>query len=141
MSTEINLPPPPDPVKVAQWVSTGLSILKAAAGAGLVGTAWAASVSPEKMTAFITFLMYAMSVAALVVGWLGSLWQRHLEAVAARKVLVASAVASAQHGAPVVVTVTPTGEPNIATRISPAEQVAAPSVPLGVAPQSAPVTP
>jgi hypothetical protein len=112
------IPAPPDPVRVAQYVSTGLSILKAAAGAGIVGTAWASSVSPENMTAFVTFVMYGISIAGLVAGWLGSLWQHHLQAVAARKTLVASAVASAQSGAPVVVTVTPPGQPNIVTPVS-----------------------
>jgi hypothetical protein len=72
-------------------------------------------------------------------GW--SAIQKWLSQRTNRTALVASAVASAQHGAPVVVTVTPEGQPNVATRVSPAEQAAAPSVPIGVAPQSAPVTP
>jgi hypothetical protein len=136
MSAEINLPPPPDPVKVAQWAGQIRALIALLAGAGLIGGVWA-GVSAEQVTNALTALLTLAGVAGAA--WASFTSWRAKQAD--RKALVASAVASAQHGAAVVVTVTPPGEPNIATRISPAEQVAAPSVPINVAPQSAPATP
>jgi hypothetical protein len=137
MSTEINLPPPPDPVKVAQWAGQIRALLPfiggALASAGIV----IPSLTDAQISGYISAAMTAAGIASYAASAVWSWYQK----VRDRKMLVASAVASAQHGAAVVVTVTPPGEPNIATRISPAEQVAAPSVPINVAPQSAPATP
>lgn len=57
-----------------------------------------------------------------------------------REAEVAAAVASAELGTPVTVTVTPAGQQNIATKVPATEVGAAPPVPLDVRPQPAPAT-
>ncbi len=70
------------------------------------------------------------------VGWSGL--QKVWASSASRSIAVASAVASVEHGVPVTVTVTPEGQPNVATRVSGAEAAAAPAVPIDVPPTPAP---
>lgn len=79
-------------------------------------------------------------VLILVMG-LWSAAQKWIAAQASRTAQVSAAVASAEHGTPVVVTVTPEGMPNVATKISATEQAAAPAVPAGVPPQPVPPGP
>ncbi len=70
------------------------------------------------------------ATAALALGMLGwSAWQKVAAVRAARKAVVAAAVASVKIGIPVTVTVTPPGQPNIATIIDPMEIATAPTVP------------
>ncbi len=88
-----------------------------------IGFAWATAVSGDMAT------MIATALTALgMLGW--SAWQKIEATREARGREVAAAVASAEQGVPVTVTVTPPGEANIATRISATEASAAPIVPL-----------
>ena len=96
------------------------------------GFAWATSVSGDQITMVATAI-----VAVGMLGW--SMYQKIADIRANRRTAVASAVASAQHGVPVVVTETPPGQPNVATKISATEQAAAPSVPQGTPLSPAPV--
>jgi hypothetical protein len=137
MTDQITLPPPPDPVKVAQWTGQIRALLPFVGGALASAGIVIPSLTDAQISGYISAAMTAAGIASYAASAVWSWYQK----VKDRKMLVASAVASAQHGAPVVVTVTPEGQPNVATRVSPAEQAAAPSVPIGVAPQSAPVTP
>ncbi len=73
----------------------------------------------------------------LMGGW--SVIQKWWAAQSARTGAVSAAVASAQQGTPVTVTVTPPGEDNIATRVSATEQASAPTVPLNAPPQPPPL--
>ncbi len=131
------LPPPPDPVKVAQIAGQIRAFLPLVGGiAAGVGIA-IPTFTDAQMTAWI--------YAAMILAGLGSYawaaitsWQSKK---ADRAILVASTKASVQHGQAVVVTVTPPGMANVATAISQTEQRAAPSVPQGVAPQPAPAVP
>jgi hypothetical protein len=83
-----------------------------------------------------------LSGAALILAMAGwSAVQKWIAAQTSRTAQVAAAVASVEKGSPVVVTVTPEGQPNVATKISATEQAAAPSVPMSTPPQPAPPTP
>lgn len=128
-----NFPTAPDPVAVAQWAGLARTLIAALAGAGILGGAWAA-VSAEQIANLLTALLTVGGalVTTGVAFW--SMWQKRQ----ARRLEVASAVASAEIGTPVVVTVTPEGMPNVATRVSATEAAAAPSVPAGVTPSPAP---
>jgi len=123
---------PPDPVKANQWAGQIRALIALLVGAGIVGGAWT-GVTVEQITNWVTLAMWAAAAAGAAFTSYKS-WRAHAEE---RAVTVASSIASAQHGTPVVVTVTPEGQPNIVTTISPAEQAAAPSVP-NVIPQPAP---
>lgn len=83
-----------------------------------------------------TMIGAIMVVISLGFSWAQKVWQ----ARAARTGAVAAAVESARQGTPVTVTVTPVGQPNIATKVSRVEQAAAPTVPAGAIPQPAPLT-
>jgi len=132
--TDINFvaPSPPDPVKATQWAGQIRALIALLAGAGIVGGAWA-GVTIEQITNWVTLAMWAAAGAGAVFTSYKS-WKAH---AAERAITVASAMASVQQGTPVVVTVTPPGEPNIVTAISPKEQADAPSAP-NVVPQPAP---
>lgn len=123
MTDTFNLPAPPDPVKVAQWAGQLRALLAALAGAGVIGAAWA-GVSAEQIANWLTLALMAGSAAAGAYASIKS-WQ---DKRAQRALLVASAVASANTGTPVAVTITPAGMPNVATQISVSEQVRAPKV-------------
>jgi len=129
------IPQTPDPLVVAQYAGLARTLIAALAGAGILGGAWAA-VSAEQianlLTAFLTVGGALMTAGVAL--W--SMWQKRQ----ARRGEVASAKASAEIGAPVIVTVTPEGMPNVATRVSAIEVAAAPSVPAGVTPSPAPRT-
>jgi hypothetical protein len=110
---------------------------------GIVGLAssfgftWALTVTGDQVTMIATAVL-----AAGMLGW--GAWQKIAALRDSRRAEVAAAKASAnatmQAGSatPVTVTITPAGIPNEAVRVPPAELVAAPSVPLGVAPSPAP---
>lgn len=104
--------------------------------AGL-GAGWAQFVTGDQIT---TAAMAAVALGMLV--W--SVWQKIAAVREKRAAEVAAAVASAKltyenaRPMPVTVTVTPAGEPNIATRINATEMAAAPAVPMDVAPAPAP---
>lgn len=123
----------PDPVALAQWAGLARTLIAALAGAGLLGAAWAA-VSVEQITNILTAVLTLAGVAGAA--W--SAYKSWQDKRLARVKEVAAAKASAELGSPVTVTVTPEGMPNIATRISAAEQAAAPSVPVDVRPSPAP---
>jgi hypothetical protein len=129
-------PPQPDPVKVAQWAGQLRTLIALLAGAGLLGGVWA-GVTAEQIANWLTAILTVAGLAGAVWAWLTSRWAK----IQDRKMLVASAKASAQHGTAVVVTETPPGQENTARLISATEQAAAPSVPQGVPPQPAPVGP
>ena len=74
-------------------------------------------------------------VALIMVGW--SVWQKRSASTAARRVAVASAVASVEKGVPVTVFETPVGQANVATMVSATEIAAAPSVPVLTSPSPA----
>jgi len=95
------------------------------------GFTWALTVSGDQITMAATAV-----VAVAMLLWSG--WQKIAAIRASRSAEVAAAVASAEKGVPVVVTVTPEGQDNIATRVSATEAAAAPSVPISVPPQPAP---
>ncbi len=95
------------------------------------GFTWALTVSGDQITMISTAM-----VAIGMLGW--SAWQKVSSIRDSRKSLVASAKASAEKGVAVVVTETPVGMPNVATKISEKEQAAAPAVPKDVAPNPAP---
>ncbi len=76
--------------------------------------------------------------AMILVGAGWSVGQKWWAERAKRTAEVSAAVASVEHGTPVTVTVTPVGQDNIATRVSAAEQAAAPAVPLDVSPKPPP---
>jgi hypothetical protein len=72
----------------------------------------------------------------LIAGW--SSIQKWLTDKFTRSIAVASAVTSVEQGTPVVVTVTPKGQDNVATKVSAEEANAAPSVPIDQRPLPAP---
>jgi hypothetical protein len=129
-------PPPPDPVKVAQWAGQLRTLIALLAGAGLLGGVWA-GVTAEQIANWLTAILTVAGLAGAAYAALTSWWAK----IQDRKMLVASAKASAQHGTAVVVTETPPGQENTARLISATEQAAAPSVPQGVPPQPAPPGP
>ncbi len=129
-------PPPPDPVKVAQWAGQIRTLIALLAGAGLLGGVWA-GVTADQIANWLTAILTVVGLAGAVYAAMTSWWAK----IQDRKALVAAAKASAQHGEPVTVTVTPEGMPNVATKISATEQAAAPSVPQGIPPQPAPPGP
>ena len=132
--TDTSLPPPPDPVKVAQWAGQIRALLPFVGGA-LAGVG---VVLPSFTDAQISgYISAAMTIVGLASYGASAVWSWY-QKLQARRELVASAKASAEHGTAVVVTETPVGLPNIATKISATEQAAAPSVPTGVPPQPAP---
>lgn len=120
-------PKPPDPVVVAQWAGLARTLIAALAGAGMLGGVWA-SVSAEQIANLLTAVLTVGGAGAWAAVAVWSMWQKRQ----ARRGEVASAVASAEIGRPVIVTETPVGVPNIATRVSATEAAAAPSVPAGV---------
>ncbi len=131
------LPQPPDPVKVAQWAGQARALVTlfggVLAGVGIVLPAFTDTQLSGYITAGMTLVGLASYAAAAVHSW--------RQKTADRAITVASAVASAESGTPVVVSVTPVGQPNIATRVSATEVASAPVVPSGVAPQPAPSAP
>ena len=80
-----------------------------------------------------------VAVILMAGGW--SWWQKRAAAATSRQVAVASAVATFEKKVPVIVAVTPRGEPNVATRISATEIATAPAVPALQTPLPAPRTP
>lgn len=134
------LPQPPDPTTIAQWTGQLRTLIALAGGLGL-GGAWLGHITDQEisgdLTAIFTVGGLALWAGAAIWSWIAKL----RAATAARTSAVASAVQSAQTGTPVVVTVTPPGQPNIATLISPAEVAAAPAVPVGTLPSAAPPSP
>jgi hypothetical protein len=128
------LPQPPDPVKVAQWAGQIRTLIALLAGAGLIGGVWA-GVSAEQIANWLTAILTIVGLAGAAWVSVTSWWAKTHD----RQVLVASTVASVQAGTPVVVTVTPAGQPNTTTRVSEAERADAPTVPLGTTPQPAPL--
>ena len=129
MSDVTQLPPPADPVVVAQWAGQIRTLLAALAGMGLIGGVWA-GVSAEQIANGMTALLTLMGVAGYAWAAIASAKAKKAD----RTALVAAAVASANRGEPVAVRVTPEGQPNVATPISVAEQVQAPSVPQPASP-------
>jgi len=107
---------------------------------GIVGIAsgfgftWALTVSGDQITMAAT-----AAVALGMLLWSG--WQKIAAIRAARRTAVAAAVASAEKGVPVIVTETPPGQQNIATRVSATEAANAPAVPSSAVPQPAPLMP
>lgn len=134
MTDDIN---PPDPVKVAQLAGQIRAILPfvggALAGVGVV----LPSFTDAQLSGYISA---AMTIAGLASYGIAAVWSWY-QKLQARKMLVASAKASAEHGTAVVVIETPVGQPNVATKIPVAEQAAAPSVPQSVPPIPAPLSP
>ncbi len=132
--TDTTLPPPPDPVKVAQYagqIRAFLSLIGGVlAGLGIVLPTF----TDAQINGYVSAAMIIMGLVSYGIAAFKS-WQAK---TADRQALVASAKASAQHGTAVVVTVTPPGQDNVATKISATEQATAPSVPIGVSPQPAP---
>jgi hypothetical protein len=124
------LPQPPDPVKVAQWSGQIRTLIAVLAGVGFGGAALK-GISSEQITGWVTAAMTLWGIGA----WAWVSWKSWQAKKADRKILVASTVASVKLNTPVAVTVTPEGQPNIATRISTTEQIAAPTVPADVPPQ------
>lgn len=125
-------PPPPDPLVAAKWAGQIRTLIAVLAGAGIIGSAWA-GVSVEQISSLVTVAMTAISLGA----WAWAAYKSWQDKNQARAVLVSSSAASAQKGEPVVITVTPPGQANIATKIPQAEINAAPSIPAGP-PQPAP---
>jgi hypothetical protein len=117
------LPPPPDPVKVEQWAGQIRTLVAVLSGAGLLGAAWA-GVSTEQIANYLTAILTAAGLAGAAWSAFKSWRQKSMQ----RSVAVASAVASANAGVPVIVTVTPPGQPNTAASVSSAEIAAAPKV-------------
>jgi hypothetical protein len=130
-------PPPPDPVKVAQWAGQIRSFLSLIGGV-LAGVG---IVLPSFTDTQINGYVYATMTIVGLVSYGVAAYKSWQAKNADRKALVASAKASAQHGTAVVVTETPPGQENVAVKISATEQAAAPSVPQGVPPQPAPMVP
>ncbi len=130
-------PPMPDPTRVAQWAGQIRAIMPLIGGVlGAFGIA-IPTLSDAQLSGYISAAMILIGLG--MYAWSAyTSWQAKN---ADRKVLVASTVASVQHGTPVVVTVTPEGQPNVATKVSATEQATAPSVPVGVAPLPAPPGP
>jgi len=135
------VPAPPDPVEVAQLASLGRHALTLAGGAlaafGISLPTWLASITDPQLNIIISAAMFFGGAGVALVGVLKGRWDKWR----ARAITVASAVASVEKGTPVVVTVTPPGQDNIATKVSATEAAAAPNVPFGVTPQPAPLTP
>ncbi len=132
--------PTPDPVAVAQWASLGRHALTLGGGAlaafGISLPTWLASITDPQLNIIVSAAMFFCGGGMALVGVLKGRWDKWQ----ARRVLVASTIASVQQGSPVALTVTPDGLPNDLTHISATEQAAAPRVP-NVAPQPAPLVP
>lgn len=132
------LPMTPDPLVAAQWASILRSLLKVGGGLviafGLSMPPWLSAITDSQITVFVSAAMMLTGLGMAVWGMVKSWWDTRK----ARAREVAAAVASAEIGVPVTVTVTPAGQPNEAVRISTTEQRAAPSVPMGTIPSLAP---
>ena len=115
--------PASDPVKTAQYA--GLVRVFLPAFGGLL--AGAHIVIPTFTDAQLAaYIQLAMTVIGMVGAGIWS-WRQK---TAARAKEVATAVASAQAGKPVTVTVTPGTQPNIVTAVPAGELATAPSVPV-----------
>lgn len=119
------LPAPPDPVTVAQWTGQIRTVVALLGGIGL-GGAWLQHITDAQISNDVTTVLTVLGLAAYAIAAFYSWKQKRDAATAARTEKVASAVASANAGVPVVVTVTPPGVPNIATPVSNAEASIAP---------------
>ncbi len=132
--------PPVDPVAAAEWASFGRHALTYAGAAlsafGLSMPTWLANLTDPQITSVVAAVMFFGGGLMSLVGFLKGRWDKWQ----ARRVLVASTVASVRQGTPVAVTVTPAGQPNDVTHISMTEQHAAPSIPAGE-PKPAPLVP
>jgi hypothetical protein len=130
---------------IADWIKPYLPIMGAVVRGLLqiasgLGFTWALTVSGDQ-------IQMAVTAAAMLATLVWSAWQKIAAIKAARLAEVAAAKASAEATMkagtpmPVTVTVTAKGLDNIATRVPATEAAAAPSVPVDVRPQPAPVTP
>ena len=122
------LPAPPDPVYVAQWTGQIRTIVALAGGIG-IGGAWLQHITDAQISNDVTAMITVLGLVSYAVAAFYSWKQKRDAATAAHTEKVASAVASANAGMPVVVTVTPPGQPNIATAVSPLEAARAPKAP------------
>lgn len=126
-----------DDLTIAEWIKPYLPIIGAVIR-GLVqiasgfGFTWALAVSGDQIT-------MATTAAAMLATLLWSAWQKVQAVKTARLETVAAAKASAALGQPVIVTVTPPGQPNVVTKISATEIAQTPSAPLDVPPKPAPL--
>lgn len=100
----------------------------------MFGFTWALTVTADQTT-------MAATAAVMLATLLWSAWQKIAAIRTARNAAVAAAVASVAMGRPVVVTVTPPGQDNVATLVSSTEAASAPVVPKGIPPRPAPITP
>ncbi len=130
---------------IADWIKPYLPLIGTTVRGvlyigGSAGLTWAQTVSGDQIQMIVT----AIALAATF-GW--SIQQKFAAIRDKRRAEVAAASASAEATmkagtpTPVTVTVTAEGTPNVATRVSATEAAAAPSVPVDVRPQPAPVTP
>lgn len=91
--------------------------------ASAFGFTWALAVTADQVT-------MAATAAVMLATLIWSAWQKIAAIREARAAAVAAAKASAISGQPVLVAVTPPGEPNVAIPISGPELRAAPSAPV-----------
>ena len=95
---------------------------------------WLSGLSDPQLNVIVSGVLFFGGLGMLAFGIIRSRLDKWL----ARGREVAAAVTSAERRTPVTVTVTPPGEPNVAVRVSAAEQNAAPDVPINQAPLPAP---
>jgi hypothetical protein len=128
----------PDPLAVAQWASVGRHALTYGGGFlsafGLAMPSWLGSLSDPQINLIVSGVLFFGGLAMAGIGVV----RGRIDKWRAQRKLVASVDQSAMRGEPVVVTVTPPGEDNTITRVSPAEIIAAPSVPSDARPLPAP---
>lgn len=128
----------PDPLVAAQWAGVVRHALTYGGGAlsalGVAMPSWLSGLSDPQLNLIVSAVIFFGGLGMGVVGFVMS----QIDKRRARGREVAAAITSVEKGTPVTVTVTPSGQPNIATKISADELNKAPTVPFETKPQPAP---
>lgn len=121
--SEFELPDLPGAVRVEMTVSTLLTIAKLLSGAGFGIGAAVTAIAPERLSAYVTLGIFALSIAGAVASWMGTKWQHYRMIKDKRDSEVSAAVASAEISAargvptPVIVQTTPLDQPNTVVQV------------------------
>ena len=124
MPDEIKLP---DPVVAAQWTGVARHVLTYGggmlSGLGFVMPSWLGGLTDPQLNVIISGIMFFSGL-----GMFGVIRSK-IDKWRNRQEMVATAMLSARQGEPLVVTVTPPGQPNTVASVSGKEQAEAPTVP------------
>src|SRR6185295_9154491 len=115
MPDEVKLP---DPVVAAQWASVARHALTYGGGLlsafGIAMPAWLSGLSDPQLNVIISGVLFFGGLGMLGIGVIRARYDKWKT----RQETVASVMVSAQQGVPLVVTVTPPGQPNTVAAVS-----------------------